>query len=236
MTGDDMKAIGYIRVSTDGQAENGVSLAAQRDRIQAWADANGYTLAALYSDAGLSGKRADNRPGFQRAITQVCREKAALVVYSLSRLSRSVADTCALAERLNRAGADLVSLSERIDTTSAAGRMVFNMLAVLSQFEREQIGERTRTAMSHLRRQNRRISGQIPYGYALAADGATLVEVPAEQGVIGRICDLHSDGHSLRGIAADLAAHGILSKTGRAWTAPVIRGIIRRAEGLNRAA
>ena len=55
-------AIGYVRVSTDGQAEDGVSLEAQQERIQAWCLVNGYQLAAVHVDAGLSGKRADNRP------------------------------------------------------------------------------------------------------------------------------------------------------------------------------
>jgi site-specific DNA recombinase len=61
-------AIGYVRVSTEGQATGGVSLAAQRDRIEAWCKANGYDLIALHVDAGLSGKRAGNRPSLQTAL------------------------------------------------------------------------------------------------------------------------------------------------------------------------
>ncbi|MCH8851463.1 MAG: recombinase family protein [Planctomycetes bacterium] len=86
----------------------------------AWAQANDYELLELFVDAGLSGSRADNRPGLQRAVNTACKRKAALVVYSLSRLARSTRDALMLAERLNKAGADLVSLTESIDTTSAA--------------------------------------------------------------------------------------------------------------------
>ncbi len=231
-----MKAIGYIRVSTEGQADTGVSLEAQRERIEAWATANGAELLTIHQDAGLSAKRADNRPALQAALAQACRERAALVVYSLSRLSRSIKDTLQIGERLAKAGADLVSLSERIDTTNAAGRMVFNMLAVLSQFEREQIGERTRTAMSHLRTQGRRISGAIPFGYDLAQDGATLTENPGEQANVRLICDLRGEGWSLRAIAGELGRRGIPTKSGRPWSATVIRGIIARARHLERAA
>ncbi|MBX3328352.1 MAG: recombinase family protein, partial [Nitrospira sp.] len=84
-----MKAIGYARVSTEGQAVDGVSLEAQQARIRAWCEANGYTLIGLHVDAGLSGCRADNRPALQASITEACKHKAALIVYSLSRLARS---------------------------------------------------------------------------------------------------------------------------------------------------
>ncbi len=62
------KAVGYVRVSTSDQAENGVSLEAQESRIRSWCMANGYDLAAIHSDAGLSGSRADNRPELQKAL------------------------------------------------------------------------------------------------------------------------------------------------------------------------
>ena len=100
-------------------------------------------LVAVHVDAGLSGAKAHNRPALQAALTDACKHKAALVVYSLSRLARSTKDAIAISERLHKAGADLVSLSEKIDTTSAAGKMVFRMLAVLAEFERDIISERT---------------------------------------------------------------------------------------------
>ncbi len=120
------KAIGYIRVSTPGQANNGVSLEGQRERITAWCEMYGYVLDAVHVDAGISGKRADNRDGLQKALKAVCKRRGqAIVVYSLSRLARSTQDCLAIAEKLRKAGADLVSLSEKIDTTTAAGKMVF---------------------------------------------------------------------------------------------------------------
>src|SRR5689334_15854067 len=99
-----MKAIGYVRVSTEEQANEGVSLEAQQARIAAWCLANDFELVELFIDAGLSGKRADNRPALHTAIDAACRSKAVLVVYSLSRLARSTRDTLAIAERLDKAG------------------------------------------------------------------------------------------------------------------------------------
>ena len=126
------KAVGYVRVSTEGQATEGVSLEAQKGRIEAWCSANGYTLAAMHVDAGLSGKRADNRPGLQAALADVCKSGGVLVVYSLSRLARSVPDAFRISERLAKRGADLVSLSESIDTTSAMGRAFYGFMAVMN--------------------------------------------------------------------------------------------------------
>ena len=125
------QAIGYIRVSTERQADEGVSLDAQKAKITAWCAANDYELVDVQVDAGISGKSMGKRQGLQRALSSIKRDMA-LVVYSLSRLARSTKDTIAISEQLNKDGADLVSLSEKIDTTGAAGKMMFRMLAVLA--------------------------------------------------------------------------------------------------------
>jgi DNA invertase Pin-like site-specific DNA recombinase len=74
-----------------------------------------------------------------------------LVVYSLSRMARSSKDSFLIAEMIDRAGADLVSLTENVDTTTAAGRMFFGVLAVMNQFERDLASERTRLAAAFKR-------------------------------------------------------------------------------------
>lgn len=222
-------AIGYVRVSTAEQATEGVSIDAQSARIQAWAAANGYRLAALHVDAGLSGKRADNRPELQHALDEACRQKAALVVYSLSRLARSTRDTLAMAERLDRAGADLVSLSEKIDTTSAAGRMIFRLLAVLAEFERDLASERTATALAHKRQRGEKTGGRIPFGYTLAGDGVNLVPDVSEQETIALIRTLRDEGKTFRAIARELQARGVATKSGGAtWNPKTIRAICER--------
>ena len=219
-----LTAVGYLRVSTETQAVDGVSLDAQRAKIAAWCELNGYTLAALYVDAGISGKSADNRPGLQAALTD-CRKGSVLVVYSLSRLARSTKDTIAISERLAKAGADLVSLSEKIDTTNAAGKMVFRLLAVMAEFERDLISERTTTAMQY-KKQNRELVGAVPYGYTLADDGVRLLANPAEQDVITQARELRDGGMSLRKVAAELDNRGFRTRTGRVFSACQIQRMV----------
>ena len=221
--------IAYIRVSTEGQAAEGVSLAAQKARIEAWCLANGHEFAASFVDAGISGGRQDNRPELQLALTEVCRRKGCLVVYSLSRLARSTKDTISIAERLDKAGADLVSLSERIDTTSAAGRMVFRMLAVLAEFERDLISERTCSAMQHKRRRRERV-GQVPFGYRLGDDGRHLHDADDEQATLTHIRTLRGCGRTYRAIADQLNRDGVRAKEGGAWHAMAVQRLCQRQE------
>ena len=150
-----------------------------------------------------------------------------LVVYSLSRLARSTRDTLMIAERLDKAGADLVSLSEKIDTTSASGKMMFRLLAVLAEFERDQISERTTSAMRHKQSKQERV-GEVPFGYDLGADGVTLSSNAEEQEAIGLINTLHQAGMSLRAIAAELNTRSVPSKKGGEWIHTAISRILKR--------
>ncbi len=219
-----MKAIGYIRVSTQGQADEGISLDAQRAKIEAWADLNGYELAGIYEDAGISGTKAD-RPGLAAALAAVGKGDA-LVVYSLSRLARSTKHTIEVSERLAKAGADLVSISEKIDTTSAAGKMVFRMLAVMAEFERDLVSERTSNALQHKKAQGGRV-GSIPYGKRLGDDGK-LVDDEAEQEVIRLVKLLRDGGMSYPKIAAGLEARSMKPR-GKAWHPQTVKNIAEAA-------
>jgi DNA invertase Pin-like site-specific DNA recombinase len=209
------------------QSEDGVSLANQSERIAAWAKANGLEVSEVFTDAGISGKRADNRPALQQALDAVSKSKGILVVYSLSRMSRSVKDAITISERLDKAGADLVSLSERLDTSTASGKMTFRMMAVLAEFERDQLSERVASAMGHLKAQNKRV-GKIPFGWDLLTDGETLEANQDEQKVIGKIMELHGQGLSLRAIAKTLNDQGVAAKTGNHWHPETVRGLVKR--------
>jgi len=223
------KAVGYCRVSTEFQVANGVSLDAQNAKIQAWAEANDFQLLGIYIDAGISGYRSDNRPELQTALNEACENHAALIVYSLSRLCRNTKEAIAISERLDKNGADLVSLSEKIDTTSAAGKMVFRILAVLSEFERDLVSERTKAALSYRKAQGKRL-GNVPYGFDVDDDGETLLANPAEQKVIRFIRRLRGKGASLRAISDKLYTKGVETKTGNnRWSPKVIAGILKQA-------
>ena len=223
-----MKAVFYIRCSTEGQAVDGVSLEAQAAKLTAWAALHDAEVIGQFADAGISGCR-DDRQGLADAVALACRERAALVVYSLSRLSRSTSHTIKLADDLARAGADLVSLTEAIDTSSAAGRMVFRMLATLAEFERDLIAERTRNALQTKKAKGER-TGTVPFGFDLAADGIALVPNPAQQEALTLIAELRREGLSLRDIADELTARKITTSKGKTkWTHTTIARIVDRA-------
>lgn len=223
-----LKAVGYIRVSTIGQAVDGVSLDAQRARIQAWALVNDSDLIHIYSDEGISGIRG-NRPELLQALNYVVHNKATLIVYSLSRLSRSTRDTLEIAEKLDKAEANLVSLSEKIDTTTASGKMVFRMLAVLNEFERDQISDRTKTALSYKKSNKEKTGGICPYGYD-EKDGRLIVN-QREQVIIIQIHKLHSMGMNYSNIAKELNNQQCRTKTGTVWYPQTVKNIIMRCNG-----
>jgi DNA invertase Pin-like site-specific DNA recombinase len=154
-----------------------------------------------------------------------CRKGSALIVYSLSRLARSTKDTIEISERLSKVGADLVSLSEKIDTTSASGKMIFRLMAVLAEFERDQIAERTTNAMQFKKAQNERV-GAIPYGFTLDANGVDLHPDPVEQDVISQAKELHIGGMSLRKIAAELQRRGFNARNGQMFQATQIQRMV----------
>ena len=219
------RAIGYCRVSTEQQASEGVSLAAQRAGIDAWGEANNYAIVTIYEDRGLSAASMTRREGLHAAL-QATTKGMALVTYSISRLSRSTQDMLAIAKRLEKQGADLVSLTEKIDTTSAAGRMVFRLLSVLAEFERDQISERTTTALRHKQRIGE-IYGPVPFGYH-AIEGR-LVEAPAETRVVGDLLRMRQAGASLRTCADHLNRCGVATKQGgRVWHASSVREVLLR--------
>lgn len=195
----EQKVVGYVRVSTEKQSADGVSIAAQTERIRAWSAVSWPNRdVVIFTDEGLSGMKKD-RPGLAAAMAAV-RPGDVLVGYSLSRLSRSRMELLTLADDLQRRGVDLASVTERIDTTGAAGKMVFGVLAVIAEFERDLAAERTKAAMAHLRKTGRKTGGHRPIGYDVTADGHLVVNA-VEQAKIAKARRMRRRGASLRTIA-----------------------------------
>lgn len=210
------RTVAYLRVSTDKQADRGVSLEAQRVKIESYAALYDLELVAIEVDAGESAKSLA-RPALDRALGMLKAGKAdALLVVKLDRLTRSVRDLCDLVDRYFRDGKRaLLSVSEQVDTRSASGRMVLNVLSSVSQWEREAIGERTAAAMQHKQAQGEYIGGAAPYGFALSLDGATLERIEAEHAVINEARMLRAAGLSLRKVAEALDGRGLRARSGR---------------------
>jgi DNA invertase Pin-like site-specific DNA recombinase len=219
------KTIAYIRVSTDKQADKGVSLEAQEDKARAYAGLYDLELVEVIVDAGESAKTL-NRPGLQRALSMLKTGQAeALLVVKLDRLTRSVKDLGTLIETYFTPGkAALMSVGEQIDTRSAAGRLVLNILASVSQWEREIIGERTSVAIKHKQSKGEYIGGYVPYGFAMA-DGV-LVEDAFEQDVIRQAREIQASGLSLRKVSAELNRRGFNARNGQAFQAGQIQRML----------
>lgn len=221
---------GYTRVSTDAQAERGVSLDMQRAKIEAYCTLHGLTLGGLLVDEGASGKTLD-RPalGLLRAKIRAG-EVSHVVVFKLDRLTRRTRDLLALVEdELKPRGVALVSLSESIDTSSAAGVMVLTMLGALAQMERELIAERTREALHHKRQRGDRL-GTTPLGFLTPEPGAPMTAAPAELEPVRVILARRAAGAPFRAIAAELTAAGLPTKRGGAWDPGTVRKVwVQRA-------
>jgi site-specific DNA recombinase len=227
MTRTTTRTVAYVRVSTDKQADKGVSLEAQQSKIRAYAELYDLELVDVIVDAGESAKSLD-RPGLRRALAMLdSGEAAALLVVKLDRLTRSVVDLGALVERYfaSSTGAALLSVSEQIDTRSAAGRLVLNVLGAVSQWEREAIGERTSAALQHKASKGEYTGGHARKGYSVGT-GGQLVADEAEQAAIAMAAELRAAGRSYRAVAAELAAAGHVNRNGRAYSASSIRNMV----------
>ena len=226
---DAAGVVGYIRVSTADQADRGVSLEAQRRRLEAYCEAHGLALVRVEEDAGVSAKRTSNRPALQRALKALEKgEASGLVAVKLDRLSRTTRDVLDLVSRAEKEGWALHSIDERLDTSSPQGRFVVTVLGALAQLEREQAGERTRVALAELRRQGKRISGRPPFGFRF--DGGRVVEVAEEQRVLARMKGLAEDGAGCYRIATVLNEAGDVNPRTRApWFFGTVRAILDSA-------
>ena len=232
--GGRLRAVGYVRVSTDQQAMEGVSLDAQQVRIRAHCVSQEIELIDIVIDEGFSAKSLD-RPGIKRALAMLTSNQAnAIVVVKLDRLTRSVKDLGYLCDSYFREGLpySLLSVSDSIDTRSASGKLMLNVLMSVAQWEREAISERTQEAMNELKRRGVRMGG-APYGWQYAKEPdehgrRNLVTHPGEQKVIHRICALHKDGLSVLEISKRLTADGVRPR-GEEWERPTLYRILERA-------
>lgn len=187
----------------------------------------------VFSDEGVSAKRADNRPQLQAALAlaqlltrQEGRGHVALLVFKLDRLARCTLDTLSIAQKLDKAGVALHSLCEKLDTSSAAGRFFYSLLASLAEMERAQIAERTLAALDHKRAKGERI-GALPFGLSLASDGVSLEEDEAEQAVLARIERLLESGLTQQAVVDELNASNTPAKHSSRWNRSSLRSVLK---------
>lgn len=210
--GNPLVAVAYLRVSTEDQR---LGTEAQMATIQQWAAANGVTVAATFTDQGVSGAAGiEQRPGLVAALSALRTLGAgALVVGKRDRIARDVVIAAMVERAADAAGARVVSADGMGNGDAPADAFMRTVLDGAAAYERALIRSRTKAALAAKKARGERV-GTVPYGYRADADGR-LVEDAAEQGVLAIVRELRSAGLSVRAVAAELAARGIVSRKGR---------------------
>ena len=229
------KVIGYIRVSTDEQASEGISLEVQKDRIIHYCQQFGLNLIDIYQDEWTGKEIA--RPGLQAALTKMVQSDAMLMSVSLCRISRSVGDWHYLLDTYFGRSARYKFLAfdvAGVDAKTAAGETLIYFRAVMAQGEVSQTSERTLHAMRALKAKGI-ACGALPYGKEYSdrvdAEGRrVVVENPAKMATIARVRELHSQGKGIKTIADTLTAEG-RPPPKKSWNTDSVRRILTK-EGL----
>jgi DNA invertase Pin-like site-specific DNA recombinase len=214
-----LKLVGYCRVSTAGQVEDGQGLDIQEKAIRAWSREHSHRLVAVHRDEGVSGT-TDDRDGLEEALSAVRFNGAdGLVVHSLDRLARSLTVQEAALQQVWAAGGRVfaVDTGEVLadDPDDPVRTFVRQVLGAVSQLEAGMIARRLRRGRLHKAEQGGYAHGAPPYGWR--AEGGELVADDDEQAVLERIRVMRVEGASLRDIAGVLNAEGVPSKRGGRW-------------------
>ena len=210
------KSVGiWIRVSTEDQAR-GDSPEIHETRARAYAEQRGWTVRELYDLAGTSGKAVMANPEAQRMMADIKRGHITGLVFSkLARLSRNARELQDFGDYFAACKADLISLSESIDTTTAGGRMFFNLLGVFAQWEREEISDRVNSSFKTRASMGKLLNNQCPYGYKVV--DAKLVLHPEEAPIRRQAYELFLTHRRKHTVARMLNEKGYRTRKNRLW-------------------
>lgn len=236
------RAIIYIRVSTQGQADDGVSLDMQKDKAAAWCTLNDYEFnnANVFVDAGVSGTTTAKREAFISAMNSA-RTGDAFVVYSISRFGRNAREVLNNSADLEKRGVDFVSISEKTDTTTPQGKFFFLLMAGLAQFTSDTIKKVTADSMQKKKADGFLVGG-VPYGFDAVPTGKKsdksgreekrLIPNEYEQTIIKTIVELRNSTHkrlSFQKIAFALDKTKFSPRTGKNWCPKMVERILKAA-------
>ncbi len=214
----------YTRVSTEDQAKEGFSLDAQLDRLQKFAEAQGWEVAGEYVDEGHSG-RTTRRPAYQQMLDE--RERwDTILVLKMDRIHRNSRNFMAMMDALTRDDKGFASVTESLDTATAMGRFVMDIIQRIAQLESEQIGERVFVGMDQKAKTSGGSLGKpAPFGYAYGPN-SILVPVPEERKWVTGIFERFLRGQGKQRIADWLNHAGVKTRRERHWTVWNVTGIL----------
>lgn len=204
------RAFGYIRVSTDQQAERGDSLAVQRKAIELICELEGFDLVDVFADPGTSGGVAlSKRPEGSRLLAAV-NAGDTIIGVKLDRVFRDATDATGTLKLLRKRGVGLYLKDLGGDVTdSSVSALVFGLLSNVAEFEVARRSERIREVKAANRAVNRFLGGEAPLGYVIEVDdmtGRKRIVVDIEVHNLAR--QLRAQGYSARMAAGALKAHG----------------------------
>ncbi len=229
-----MTTYGYVRVSTAEQTD-GSSLADQERVIRGCAMMRGTDEVTIFSDPDVSGYSIPlaERPAGGRMMA-VLRRGDVLIVSKMDRIFRNGADAMTCAQKFRHLGIGLIICSMGYEpvTESATGKMFFGMLALVAEFERDCIMERTADGRRGKKAKGGHVGGAAPYGYQVSGDGkaAMLVEYLPEQKIIRLIGDLYKLGLGPTAIARRLLDDGLTNREGKPFAKMTIQRILGRVQ------
>lgn len=228
-----MKAATYTRVSTEEQVANGTSLETQREQAEAYVKSRGWTLAATFEDAGISGAKDERGREGLRALMNAARsgEVEVIVVTKVDRFSRSMAHFASAVEELDNLGVKFVSVSEGFDSTTLTGQLLRNILGSFAAFEHGRITERMTAGRRAVKAQGYWTGGRVPFGFVAVPDGShkrlIVDEYNAETIKIAASL-LVDQGCSSREVADHLNGLGRPTAKGKRWDHMLVRHMMGR--------
>jgi len=218
-----MRAALYARVSTEDQAKEGFSIAAQVKRLNAYCKARGWIVAGQYIDEGHSG-RSIERPAYKSMMSEIDKWDV-LVVLKMDRIHRNSINFTFMMNALKDAGKEFNSMQESFDTTTAMGRFVMDIIQRIAQLESEQIGERVKVGMTQKAKKGKGLLGfPAPYGYVW--EEHNLIQIPGEAEVVRQIFRDYQDCCTLSQIAARLNFQQVPTKHTARWEKGTVYGIL----------
>lgn len=226
-TRENIKTAVYLRVSTEDQAKEGFSIAAQKEKLTKYVEVNDWELYDYFIDDGISGKNIKDRPELTRLIELVKKKEINnVLVYKLDRLTRSVKDLINLIELFEQYDCSFSSVTEKLDTSNAVGRMFIKIIGIFAEFERENLAERVSFGYEEKTRQGNYTNTNGVYGYDYIVGKGDLIINEEEAELVKQTYEDYLSGKAMISIAKDYNLRKVPTKRGGDWSQSTIQSIL----------
>ncbi|MDP2940256.1 MAG: recombinase family protein, partial [Candidatus Omnitrophota bacterium] len=218
----------YVRVSTEDQAKEGYSLEVQREYLESFAVREGYEIFKVYSDDGISAY-STRRPALQALLVDAKAKRFEFVlVHKIDRFSRNLKDLLMLVDELSSYGVAFKSATEPFDTTTSAGKLMFQQLGSFAEFESNRIAERVFPGMvKGVQKGNWQGARFAPFGYTYNKENKLLEVEKREANIVKLIYTMYISGKSTHDIAAYLDRKEYKTRTGKQFYNKFICDILK---------